>query len=94
VPTCFTVMEVERIGRRKILFIDFERREERLDEQLLSGLVGVIYKELVGKAGLSLAADGCRVRGTLAKPGCYFRKEVYQSIASYGSMGCLHNVVV
>ena len=44
--------------------------------------------------GLSLAADGCRVRGTLAKPGCYFRKEVYQSIASYGSMGCLHNVVV
>lgn len=74
-PTCFTDMEVEKNGRKKILFIDFERREGRLDEQLLSGLIGVIYKELVGKAGLSLAADGCRVRGTLAMPGCYFRKE-------------------
>ena len=40
-----------------------------MDEQLLSGRIGLIYKELVGKAGLSLAADGCRVRGTLAKPG-------------------------
>jgi hypothetical protein len=58
-----------------------------LDEHLLSGRVGLIYKELVGKAGLSLAADGCRVRGTLAKPGGYFRKEARKPIASYGSYG-------
>jgi hypothetical protein len=27
-PNCFTDMEVERIGRKNILFIDFERRKE------------------------------------------------------------------
>ncbi len=52
-------------------------------------LVCLIYKELVGKAGLSLAADGCRVRGTLAEPGSYFRKEVHQLLLMGVWAACL-----
>lgn len=95
-PTCFTDMEVERIGRRRILFIDFERREGRLDEQLLSGRVGLIYKELVGKAGLSLVADGCRVRGTLAKPGFISVRKPESQLLRMGvwEYGLLANILV